>query len=187
MAFEDMDMDSGLDMDESPPPEESSNRPFLLVAGILVVLALAALVCIAVYALYFVPQRRAQLSGQVDQVNAQNTQIAAAITQTSIAAAFTATYTPTEPVTATPTQTSTPVVVIPTGTTMATQDPRTATVAALLTQAAAGQQTVGPRTPTATALPVTGFADEVGLPGMLGLAILLILVIFLTRRLRTAT
>ncbi len=61
-----------------------------------------------------------------------------------------------------------------------TEDPRTATVAALLTMQAAGTTT-----PTATALPDTGFADDVGIPGLFGLAGALLLVIILARRLRT--
>jgi LPXTG-motif cell wall-anchored protein len=56
-------------------------------------------------------------------------------------------------------------------------------VAALLTQAAAAQKTV---IPTSTLLPKSGFADEVGAPSLLGLAVLLVVVIFLARRLRTA-
>jgi LPXTG-motif cell wall-anchored protein len=36
-----------------------------------------------------------------------------------------------------------------------------------------------------TAIPNTGFADDVGLPMMLGIAVLLVVVIFLARRLRT--
>jgi hypothetical protein len=62
-----------------------------------------------------------------------------------------------------------------------TVGPRTATVAALLTQAAQQTATV---LPTATALPGTGFGDEVGAPSLLALAVLLIVVIFLARRLR---
>ncbi len=48
--------------------------------------------------------------------------------------------------------------------------------------------TVGPGTPqpTATGLPTTGLADEVGLPGLFGLAALLLVVIFLARRARLA-
>jgi LPXTG-motif cell wall-anchored protein len=70
---------------------------------------------------------------------------------------------------------------------------RTATVSALLTLAAGGgttpnatqaSQTAAAKTPTA--LPTTGFADDVGLPGLLGVALLLVTVIVLTRRLRTA-
>jgi hypothetical protein len=39
--------------------------------------------------------------------------------------------------------------------------------------------------PTA-AMPETGFADEVGIPGLLALAVVFVVVIFLVRRLRTA-
>jgi LPXTG-motif cell wall-anchored protein len=60
---------------------------------------------------------------------------------------------------------------------------RTGTVAALLTEAAAGKLTI---TPTASGLPDTGFADNVGVPGLFGLALVLLAVIFLARRLRTA-
>jgi hypothetical protein len=196
MTFEDMD---NINLDETPPPEESSNRPFLIVAGILGAFTLIALACIAAYALYYVPQQRAQQSTQIAQVNAQNTQVAESIIQTSIAEAFTSTptVTPTQlPVL--PTATVTPVVVLPSATVASsevaagapgagapTQDPRTATVAALLTQAAGVQQTSAPSA-TSTGLPTTGFADEVGLPGMIGLAALLIVVIVFARRLRTS-
>lgn len=37
---------------------------------------------------------------------------------------------------------------------------------------------------TATALPQTGFADEVGLPGLLGLSLALVVLVFATRRIR---
>ena len=71
---------------------------------------------------------------------------------------------------------------------------RTATVSAFLTQVvitpSGGETTVASPQPTtlstSTALPDTGFADEVGLPGMIGLAILLILIVVLARRLRLA-
>jgi hypothetical protein len=39
---------------------------------------------------------------------------------------------------------------------------------------------------TSTALPTSGFADEVGAPGLLALAVVLVVVIFLVRRLRMA-
>jgi hypothetical protein len=193
MTFEDMD---NINLDETPPPEESSNRPFLIVAGILGAFTLIALACIAAYALYYVPQQRAQQSTQIAQVNAQNTQVAESIIQTSIAEAFTSTptVTPTQ-APESPTATVTPVVVLPSATVASseaaagaaapTQDPRTATVAALLTQAAGVQQTSAPSA-TSTGLPTTGFADEVGVPGMIGLAALLIVVIVFARRLRTS-
>ncbi len=66
---------------------------------------------------------------------------------------------------------------------------RTATIAALLTQVAAGES--GSGTPAAnaltpTALPETGFMDEVGLPVLMGMAVLLIFIIFMARRLRVS-
>jgi hypothetical protein len=67
---------------------------------------------------------------------------------------------------------------------------RTATIAALMTQVAKGGTAqangtlVNPLTPTA--LPTTGFMDEVGLPVLTGMALLFIFVIFMTRRLRTS-
>lgn len=184
MAFDDMDMDEmDLDAETTPPPEESSNRTFLLVAGILGAITVLALICIVVYAFFFVPRRNAQQATQVAEVNFQNTQVADALTQTAAAAAFTSTptATATQPA-ATATRTPTPVVAVPTNTTVPTQDPRTATVAALLTQAA-GQSTLAA---TSTALPDTGFVEDVGIPGLLGMAVLLVAVIFLARRLRTA-
>lgn len=185
MAFDDLDMD--IVGDEIPPPEESSNRTFLIVAGILGGITIIALVLIAIYALVIMPQRRKDQATQVAQLNSQNTQVAMAITQTSAAAAFTRTPTSTltrTPVPNTPTRTATLVIVVPSDTLVPTEDPRTATVAALLTAASEAQQTV---VPTSTALPTTGFADEVGIPGLLGMAGLLVVVIFLTRRLRMAS
>ncbi|HKJ26699.1 MAG TPA: LPXTG cell wall anchor domain-containing protein, partial [Anaerolineales bacterium] len=56
------------------------------------------------------------------------------------------------------------------------------------TQAAAQLLTQSPTpTPTSTGLPDTGIMDDIGAPTMLGMAGLLILVIFITRRLRAAT
>jgi LPXTG-motif cell wall-anchored protein len=66
-------------------------------------------------------------------------------------------------------------------------------VEALLTQAALAQTQAAQQlltqtaTPTATGLPDTGFADDIGAPTLLGMAALLILVIFIARRMRAAT
>ncbi len=65
----------------------------------------------------------------------------------------------------------------------------TSTTQAAATSAATARVTATLRasaTPlkTATALPQTGFADEVGLPGMLGLALALMVVVFAARRIR---
>jgi hypothetical protein len=64
-----------------------------------------------------------------------------------------------------------------------TPDPATATVAAGLTRVAAATATV---IFTSTALPVSGFADEFGFPGLVIAAMVLVAVIFLARRLRAS-
>jgi LPXTG-motif cell wall-anchored protein len=172
-----------------PPDPPSNNRTFYIVAGVLGAIALVALICIVVIVMVWLPQKRGRDAMLAATVNAQNTQVAMIITQTSNAeiAAAQATAEPTstpipETPTLLPTRTSVVVLLAPTKE-FATQDPRTPTVAALLTQAAMTTQTVFP---TATALPQTGFAEDVGLPSLLGLAVLLIAVIFLARRLRLA-
>ncbi len=184
MAFEDLDLNE--DMDASPPPEKRSNRTFIIIALGLIFFALIIVAFLAAYALYYVPRQRQNQANQVATVNAQNTEVAMSILSTNIAKSFTAT--PEATATSAPIvegATNTPVVVIPTNTLIPTGDPRTATVAALFTQAAQVQQTLVPTT-TTTALPTTGFADEVGVPGLIGLAVLLLIVIFFARRLRTA-
>jgi hypothetical protein len=190
MIMDDFDMDTmdldpmDLEVEEDEFEEEGNNRTFLLVAGILGAVLLLSLICIAVYAMVFVPRNRAQRETQVAQINAQNTEVAAISAMTIQAQQWTATpsITPEPP---TPTLTNTPVVA-PSETPdldQPTQDPRTATVPALLTQQAAdGTLAV---TPTVTQLPDTGFVDDVGIPGLLGMAAALIVIVFLARRLRT--
>ena len=193
MAFDNIDMDSDEDLgvEDMSSPETPSNRPFIVVAGILGAITLLAVACIAAYALWYLPNQNKKEAAQLEQINAQNTQIAESLIQTQVASAYTATPVPTE-VVVVPTATPTPVVVEATEVVIVaapTQDPRTATVAALLTQAAQAQQTsavTSVAVATATALPTTGFADEVGIPGLLGMAVVLLVVIFLARRLRMA-
>jgi hypothetical protein len=57
----------------------------------------------------------------------------------------------------------------------------TATVGAALTQAAVAQLTI---VPTTTALPQTGFVEDVGVPGLVVMALAFIIVILMARRLR---
>ena len=135
-----------------------------------------------------------------EQRTAQNTEVALIIAETSTSAAqaaIEAAYTPTPTETAPDTPTAivtTPVVAIsPTaiygtpGVGAPTLDPIMATAthmrATLDAQFASGTLTARP---SATAIGSYGFADDVGLPAMMGLAALLIVVIFLARRLRTA-
>ncbi len=163
----------------------SDNRTFWLVAGILGAVLILALVCMAVYAMVFMPQRRDAQSTQAAQINIQNTEVAMAAEMTAQAQAWTHTPTGTSsPAPITATSSPTPVLAptdTPAGAVQATTDPRTATVSALLTQQAGG----GTATPAATGLPDTGFADDFGIPGMIALAAALVVVIFLARRLRT--
>jgi len=168
--------------DEETPPEESSNRTFLIAAGILGGIVLLSLACLAVYALVILPQQRAAQSGEQEDVLAtQNAQVNEALTATGVA--FDLSQTP--QATATSMPTDTPVVAQPTATNTLeftlTPDPNTATVAAGFTQLAGTTATV---VITSTALPTSGFADEVGLPGLVIAAMLLVAVIFLARRLR---
>jgi hypothetical protein len=56
MAFEDMDLDDNefeLDSEDSSAPEESANRTFYIVAGIIGGVMLLSLICLALYALVY--------------------------------------------------------------------------------------------------------------------------------------
>ena len=187
MAFEDMDLEDNefdLESDDSSPPEESTNRTFYIVAAAIGGVMLLSLICLALYALVYAPQQRNRQATQVAAINAQNTQVAQAAVETGLAAKFTATPTITPiPPTATASASPTLVIAQPTQGPVTPTIDRTATVAVLLTEAAAGRLTA---TPTASALPDTGFVEDVGIPAMVGLALLLVVIIFLTRRLRTA-
>jgi len=164
---------------EAPPPEENSNRTFLIVAGILGGIVLLSLACVAAYVLFVYPSTQKQQQAAIATQNAQNAQVALALTSTAQAASF-----PTE--TVTPPPTDTPVIAQVTETpnpSTSTPDPATATVAAALTQAAQAQLTV---VPTVKALPGTGVADQYGAPGLVIAGLVLVAVIFLARRLRVA-
>jgi cytoskeletal protein RodZ len=168
------DGDSNFD---APPPEETSNRTFLIAAGILGGIVLLSIACLAGYALLILPSQRNTQQQAATAQAVQNLQVAKALTATSEALSF-----PTA--TETPPPTQTPVIAQATATTMAvtnTADPATATVAAALTLAAQAQLT---HVPTSTALPGTGFADQYGAPGLVIMGMALIGVIFLARRLR---
>ena len=186
--YEEYDFDEIEDDEDEAPPEESSNRTFIIVAGALGAILILSLVCMAVYAFWYLPPRQAAQQTQVAEINAQNTSVALSSGMTAEAAAWTNTPTITSTEAPnTPTYTSSPTsVVVPTDTPDssggAAHDP-TLTLAALLTAKAGGDLTV---TPLPTGLPKTGFADEVGIPGMLALAAALVVIIFLARRLRTA-
>jgi hypothetical protein len=201
MGMEDFKLDDDLEQpsEEEALPEESSNRTFLIIAAALGGIALIALVCIAIYALVLYPRSRSEQEARRATVDAQNTEVALIIAgtstsaaETAISAKFTATPTLTSlPPTATATSSPTPVVAVPITSPQApTVGPEMATATALHSTLQANATlyaaTLTARPLQPTAIPNTGFADDVGLPAMLGLAVLLVVVIFLARRLRTA-
>lgn len=197
--------------EEQPEGGEGNNRTFLIAAIILGGIVLLSLICMAVYALLILPGQRANAKMTEDANAVAYTQTASVDQLTAEAALFTPTLPPTEMATLAPTET--PVVVFATDTPslLPTSDPATATVQALQTQLAISQSTATaqmqattsgtpkaaaalrgagtgtPGTPGAAAtnqLAKTGFADEVGLPGLFILSIILVAIILLARRLR---
>ncbi len=173
-----------FDDGEDIPPEESNNRTFLFIAGGLGFLVLLGL-CAAV-GYFFLNSNKTQQTEVTAQVQAtfQQATIAVGLTQNSINVA----QTQAAGVTATLPPTSTPVIAQATVTASPTQNPATATVGAAFTQIAAAStastQTTLTVIATSTALPNTGFADDIGLPGMFAMAFAFVIVIFLVRRLR---
>jgi apolipoprotein N-acyltransferase len=164
-----------------PPPEESSNRTFLYAAGGIGLLILLSIGCLAGYALFLAPRQLEGRQAELTQIAAQNTQTSLEITQTAGARFPSPTTPPTRTPVPTNTVTPTRVVVVASATpttVSATLDPAQQTAAALATL-----QALTP-SPTVTALPTTGFADEGGFPALLVLAGALVLVVIVARRMR---
>ncbi len=171
--------EDNTNFEDENPPEESSNRTFLLVAGVLGAFVLLA-ICGTVGYILFTRSSNQQAQAQaLQQATEQAATIQVGLTQTAAVSALTQTAA----VTNTVPPTNTPVIAQATATASATQNPATATVGAAFTQIAVSTQTV---IPTSTALPNTGFADDIGAPGLLMMAVALVAVIFLVRRLRAA-
>jgi hypothetical protein len=183
---------------EAPPPEESNNRTFLIVGGIFAALIFLTLVCGAVYALWYLPSHTATQKATQAAIQSGNAQVVAQMTSTAQAALWTPTSLPTEIPTATslptvaPLNSPTAVIAMSTDTPLATPTTYPATLISMQTQLAAQLTSTavmyalpGIGTPAA-AMPRTGFFDQLGLPGLIILALALIVVIFLARRLRNA-
>ncbi len=171
----------------------AANRPFYIALGVIGGAFLLAIIAMAVYAAVVLPQRSAAREQAAALVNAQNTATSQAATQVEAAMQFAPTDTATPvPPTETPAPSATAVIAY-TATPIPTDTPasiigadmlaRTATVSALLTEAAGGVLAAGAAV-TPTALPKTGFAEDAGVPSLFGAAVLLMAVIFLVRRLR---
>jgi len=191
------ELDFGEEGQKPEPPEENkpANRNFLIALGVIGGIFVLITIALIVVATLILPGRnRASLEAGALTL-AANTATAQFATDEAqrVIILQTPSVTPIPSNTPTsPPATNTPVVA-PTQT--ATTDPgaaasptavsdaQKATLAAQQTQLAGGKFTATVIA-TSTALPNTGFADEVGLPGLLGLAAGLVLVIFLARRLR---
>jgi hypothetical protein len=202
MAFTDMN-DVEQELGEEKPPEKNGNRTFLIIAGTLAGIMVLALLSIGGLALFrYLPNQRATQSAQETSA-ARSTAEAFSASQTAAVPTATATLRPTFTPTNTPKPTNTAVIVI-VPTKSPTVDVAVATRDALLTQIAAthavstlantpqvtatrAQPTATRAQPTTTALPITGFADELGTPGLIITAFVLVAVIFIVRRLRTAS
>jgi len=186
MSFDDANFD---DLGDGQLPEESNNnRTFLIAVGILAGIILISVACLVAVYLFGRGGTGAAAQSAAATANAANTTATAGA---FIQQALTATFDASILASATPTVTNTSVVNVATATN--TPDPNalgvgtsaaaTATVGAALTQAAIAQQTI---IVTTTALPNTGFADDVGLPGLVVMALVFVIVILLARRLRVA-
>lgn len=192
MAFTDMN-DVEQELGDEAPPEKNGNRTFLIIAGILGGIMVLALLCIAALALFrYLPGQRADQSANSTNI-AQATAMSVAASETAsapIVLPATATLRPTAIPTNTQRPTNTPVIVVA-PTKSPTIDIALATRNALLTEAAAAESPTPPQpttsSPTTTALPETGIADELGTPGLLAAGFVLVVIIFLMRRLRTAS
>jgi hypothetical protein len=178
------------------PEKKPSNKNFLIAIGIVGVIFILALILLLLLGPGLLARQRAAQQEQAAQINAANT--ATAMAATALVQAQQATMvvkTTVAPTATRPAATRTPVVVVQQVTQQPTSEATAAglspeelaTVAALQTQMAVTGGGGGTPAPTATALPTSGFADEVGLPMMAGLAVVLVAVILLSRKLRMST
>ena len=175
--------------EEPPVPEKQpSGKNFLLAIGIIGVILILALVLLLLVAPNIISQQRASNMEQAAQINAANTATAMAATANAAQARVTPTKVVVVVAAGASSATKTPVIMVATSTPVvagaALSASELATVQALQTQMAQGGAGTG--TPTSTALPNSGFADDYGIPGMVGLAAVLIAVIFFSRKLRTS-
>mgnify|MGYP000977708413 FL=1 len=175
---------------EPPKNDDGGNRNFKIAVGIIAGIFVISLIGLALYIFLGQPRQTQALRATAAVINANNTATAMSATQSAGLNIQRLTQTAGAPTNTAIPATNTPVVAVASATPDLTatsiaaglSDPaaRTATVAAFQTQVAASTQITG----TVTALPQTGFAEDVGLPGLLGAAAILLLVIFLARRLR---
>ena len=102
--MDDFDLED-VEFEDEPGPEESSNRTFLVVAGILGGILILAMVFVAIYAMVILPRSRDARATQDAEIYAQNTEVAMWAAMTAEAESWTATPSATStraPSTATP-------------------------------------------------------------------------------------
>jgi hypothetical protein len=191
-----------------PPPEESQNRMFVLLALGLGGLFILGLILIALFAFVIAPGQRRARSAAATGTAAGNIALAQALTATQLAVLGGGDKTEAPPATAvSAAATNTPLIAASATNTLppsntaapsATKPSATPGLAGVGTGTPQALKTRTPtpslvgtvrtatptRRPTATALPTTGFADDVGVPGLLMLGAGLVAVLFIARRLR---
>jgi len=168
------------------PQKKPGNRNFMIILIVLGAVFLLAVLALILFAPKYIASQRSAQMEQAALINAANTATAMAgvaqQNQQLTAEALTATaLVPTAAPTRTPTvvvPTHTPVVA---GTGLSVEE--MATVSALQTKMAVQ----GTAVVTPTELPETGFAEDVGLPTMAGIAAFLIIIIIFIRNLRLAS
>jgi hypothetical protein len=198
--YEDFDEFEGDDLSGGQEPKPS-NRTFFVSFGLIAVIFALTLAALAFVVFYVLPQSREKRESQNIQIYAANTATALAATQISERIAMAQTIQAEVP-TSTPAPTFTPLPEM-TATTEPTQeiviqevtaepasggdiDGRTATLAALQTQAVSARLTAAAAGRPVAALPQSGMFDGIGIPGLAGLTAVLGLVIFAARRLRSS-
>ncbi len=184
--FEDFEDDNEtFPEDDESLPEETSNRTFIIAASVLGGIILLALICVAVYAFVFLPKQKASSEEANGAAVAQETAVVQTLTAAAASTALAETPLASPSPIFSPTATETPVVAVATDTPTATPNiAATGTISAALTEAADAILTI---VPTSSALPDGGFADDVGIPGLVMMMIVFIAVIFFARKLRKAS
>lgn len=154
-------MDDDFDFDTMVPDEPKRNRTFWFFLIGLLGIVIVSIIGILLWINVFSPR-------QQEARNAEATQTAAALTQIALAQIPTSTVVQLPSSTPEPTDTRAPTLT-------------SAPIAQATTAVPTIESTI---TPTPTALPSTGFADDIGLPGLLSLGFVLIFVAFIARRIR---
>lgn len=160
------------------PPEESQNQTFILLALGLGGLFVVGLMFIGLYAFLIAPRQRAAREAANATAIAQQTMVALAALQTAGAPTQTPVGLGAATETPLPTPTAT-LVVGPTATTAPTNTPVLGPTLTFTPSPLASRPT-----PSPTALPKSGFVEDVGLPGLILAAIGLVAVAVVVRRLR---